>query len=190
MKNAIILHGRPSKKGYYDPRRQSQSNSHWIPWLQRQLLLEDILTQTPELPQAYDPIWEEHRREFERYDVNLKTILVGHSFGGGFLVRWLSEHPEVQVGRVVLVAPYIDVEQENEHRFFDFKIDENLVGRTKGLTIFISDDEDAPEIVSSVKKLRVKLKNIGYKKFHGYGHFTFHDMKTRKFPELFEECLK
>ena len=44
MKNAIILHGGPSKKEYYDLNMPSMSNSHWLPWLQAQLLKKDITT--------------------------------------------------------------------------------------------------------------------------------------------------
>jgi hypothetical protein len=33
MKNAIILHGGPDKQEYYDPETPSQSNMHWLPWL-------------------------------------------------------------------------------------------------------------------------------------------------------------
>jgi len=49
MKTAIILHGMPSKKEYYNPKSSAQSNKHWLPWIQRQLILNDVLAQTPEL---------------------------------------------------------------------------------------------------------------------------------------------
>jgi hypothetical protein len=39
--------------------------------------------------------------------------------------------------------------------------------------------------------LRHKLKgaNAKYREFHGFGHFTYEDMGTEKFPELLEACL-
>jgi predicted alpha/beta hydrolase family esterase len=190
MKNAIILHGRPKREAYYDPMRPSQSNSHWLPWLQRQLLLKDILTQTPELPHPYAATWRDHCREFERYDVTPETILVGHSFGGGFLVRWLSEHKDIRAGTVVLVAPFIDVEKEHETNFFDFIIDENLASRTKKLVILASSN-DKPEIQSSVGVLRKKLKGVKYVELKNRGHFTTtEELNYDKFPELLKECLK
>ena len=189
MKNAIILHGRPSKKEYYSDKYPSASNSHWLSWLQKQLLINDIHAVTPEIPLAFEPVWEVWCKEVDRFEIGPQTVLVGHSTGGGFWLRWLSEHKEVRVGNVILVAPWIDVEKDSAPEFFDFKIDENLASRTKRLTIFHSID-DVAEIQSSVKELRKRLKNLKYREFHGYGHFTFHDMKTRKFPELFEECLK
>jgi len=32
--------------------------------------------------------YKEWVMEFERFDTNKETILIGHSTGGGFLVRW------------------------------------------------------------------------------------------------------
>lgn len=58
MKNAIILHGGPSKEEYYDRSTPSESNSYWIPWLQAQLIKNDITTVTPEIPNAYDKNWD------------------------------------------------------------------------------------------------------------------------------------
>ncbi len=189
MKNAILLHGRPGKAEYYDSTIPSASNAHWFPWLQKQLLIKDIKANTPEVPKAYDPQWDLWVKEVERFKIGLDTILVGHSTGGGFWIRYLSEHPNLKVGKVVLVAPYLDVEKESIPEFFDFKLDENIPARTKGLTIFNSDD-DQPEMQNTVKLLKEKLRNFKYVEFHNYGHFTFEDMKTIEFPELLEECLR
>lgn len=87
MKNAIILHGKPSKERYYDPSFPASSNYYWLPWLQKQLIVRDILTATPEVPHNWRvdyPIW---LKEFERYDVTSETILIGHSCGDSFLLE-------------------------------------------------------------------------------------------------------
>lgn len=165
------------------------SNAHWIPWLQGQLLKHDIAAATPEVPLAYAPKWERWVKEVERFEIGPDTILVGHSTGAGFWIRWLSEHTEIKVGKAVLVAPYLDIEKESIPDFFDFKLDKNMVSRTKGLTIFHSDDDD-PEMQSTVKFLRKNLKDFTYREFHNYGHFTYRALHTHKFPELLEECLK
>ena len=67
MKNAIILHGGPSKQEYYDPNTPSMSNSHWIPWLQAQLLKRDIFAITPEIPKSFDRNWSVWKKEVERF---------------------------------------------------------------------------------------------------------------------------
>jgi hypothetical protein len=189
MKNAILLHGRPGRAEYYNSLVPSASNAHWFPWLQKQLLVNNILAATPEVPFAFEPKWDLWVKEVKRFEIGPDTILIGHSTGAGFWVRWLSERRDDKVGKVVLVAPYLDVEKKSIPEFFDFELDENIAGRTKGLTVFHSDDDD-PEMQSTVKLLRKKLKNFEYREFHNYGHFTHRSLPDDKFPELLEECLK
>src|ERR1035437_2663493 len=126
MKNAILLHGRPGKEEYYDSNIPSASNAHWFPWLQKQLLVHDVKADTPEVPFAYEPKWELWTKEVERFEIGPETLLVGHSTGAGFWVRYLSEHKDLKVGKVILVAPYLDMEKEEEPEFFDFELDRNM----------------------------------------------------------------
>ncbi len=188
MKNAIILHGKPGKEEYYDPQFPSASNYHWIPWLQKQLLINEIPTNTPEVPHAYEPDYAIWQREFERFEVTPETILVGHSCGGGFLVRWLSEHKDLIVDKVVLVAPWLDPSRESTKEFFNFEIDSKLASRVRKLVIFHSDD-DGEAIQKTVQILRDEIPGHVFREFHKYGHFTHVDMQTSEFPELLEELL-
>jgi len=185
MKTAIILHGMPSKEGYYDPNRESQSNEHWLPWLQHQLLLKDILAQAPEMPKPYEPNYGEWLKVFDQFLIDENTILIGHSLGGGFLIRWLSEN-NVKVGKVILVAPWIDTKKVLVTGFFDFKIDPNLVNKTNGIVIFGSDN-DENDIKESIKALMGEVSNISYREFQNMGHFVFSSMGKKDFPELLEE---
>lgn len=184
MQTAIILHGKPSKEGYYDATRESQSNEHWLPWLQRQLLLKDILAQTPELPKPYDPEYRRWKDVFEQFKVDENTHLIGHSCGAGFLIRWLSEN-DMKVGKVVLVALWIDPEGDMDNGFFDFEIDPNLAERTDGITVFVSKD-DEPHIIKSAETLQQNIKETNLVEMDGCGHFVMKDMGTREFPELLE----
>lgn len=189
MKNAIILHGGPDKEEYYDQESPSQSNAHWIPWLQGQLLKHDLPTATPEVPFSFDRNWKVWNREVERFDIGPKTILIGHSTGAGFFIKYLSIHKNIKVDKVILLAPWLDPEGNKTKNFFnDFEIDPELVQRTAGVTIFNSDN-DMETVQKSVKILREKIKNIGYKEFHNYGHFCIEDMRTPKFPELLRFIL-
>jgi len=190
MKNAIILHGGPSKEEYYDPQAPSMSNAHWLPWLQGQLLKHEIAAATPEVPHAFDRDWEVWKKEFERYDLGPETLLVGHSTGAGFFVKYLSIHKDLKVGKVVLVAPWLDPDKEHTKNFFDdFEIDADFVERTTGVTVFYSDNDEA-SVLKTVEILKNTVKNIEYKEFHNYGHFCIEDMKTVEFPELLQESLK
>ncbi len=127
MKNAIILHGKPGKEEYYSDKWPSASNAHWLPWLQKQLLIKDIKSDTPEVPHAYDPRWDLWVKEIERFEIGPETILVGHSCGGGFWVKYLSLHEDLKVGRVVLVAPSLGLSwgDGGEHFFSNFELDPN-----------------------------------------------------------------
>lgn len=190
MKNAIILHGGPSKEEYYDPKAPSMSNSHWIPWLQGQLLKHDISAATPEVPNSYDRNWEVWNREVERFDINEETILIGHSTGAGFFIKYLSIHKDIKVNKVILVAPWLDPFKEHTKNFFDdFEIDKNIVNKTNGITIFCSDN-DQKSVLETVKIVREKVKGIKYREFHNCGHFCIGDLGTPEFSELLDETLQ
>jgi predicted alpha/beta hydrolase family esterase len=191
MRNAILVPGRPDRDEYYDPNVPTNSNNHWFPWLSKQLQVNEIFSVAIEVPTPWQPRYEIWKREFERFEITPETILVGHSCGGGFLVRWLSENQDKRVNEVVLVAPWLNPEnnpRSDTADFFDFKIDPNLAGRTAGVTIFNSDN-DQETIHKSVQIIRDKVKDIKYKEFNNYGHFCLEDMGGVEFPELLEEIL-
>jgi len=197
MKNAIIVPGRPDRDEYYNPTLTANSDAHWYPWLCKQLLMKDIHAVTVEPPVPFQPRYDTWKKEFERFDISQDTILVGHSYGGGFLVRYLSENKDTKVGKVVLVAPWLNPENNpvsDTADSFEFEIDPELVRRTAGVTIFVSDD-DQETILKSVAIIREKVKNVGHKEFHGLSHFCYQagydeDLESEEFPELLEECLK
>jgi predicted alpha/beta hydrolase family esterase len=189
MKNAIILHGGPSKEEYYDPEMSSESNSHWIPWLQGQLLKADIPTATPEIPRSFDRNWKVWNKEVERFDITPETILVGYSTGAGFFIKYLSIHPKIKVGKVVLVAPWLDPYHDKTKNFFDdFEIDLDLVKRTQGVTVIYSND-DQDSVLKTVEIIKDKIKDLEFKEFNDRGHFSYEELKTDKFPELLDEIL-
>jgi uncharacterized protein len=191
MLNAILIPGRPDKDEYYDPKYPSNSNNHWFPWLTKQLQINDIFTVAIEAPRPWQPRYEVWKKELERFEITPETILVGHSCGGGFIVRWLSEEKDRRVNKVVLVAPWLNPENNpvsDTADFFNFDIDPDFPERTAGVTIFKSDD-DKPTIHKSVQIIRDSAKGINYKEFHNYGHFCYGDMKTVEFPELLNEIL-
>jgi predicted alpha/beta hydrolase family esterase len=190
MKNAIILHGKAGKEEYYDLEQPNGSNAHWLPWLQKQLIGKDIKADTPDAPYSYDPQWELWVKEVERFEIGPDTILIGHSCGGGFWLKYLSLHKDLRVGKVILVAPWTDPDGDETRGFFkDLEIDHDLPARTKGLVIFHSDN-DMGNVHKSVAAIRERIDDVDYREFHNYGHFTFDSMNTDKFPELLEECLR
>lgn len=188
MKTAIIIHGMPSKEEYFDVQRKSPSNNQWLPWLQKKLLINGINAQTPEMPEAYNPKYEDWKKVFEQFVLNEDTILVGHSCGGGFIVRYLSEN-NIKVGKVFLVAPWLDLEKYLDTGMFDFEIDQRLKEKTDGISLVSSlDDEDY--ILDSVNLIKEKVVGIEYIEFKDKGHFCIEDLGGEEFPELLDLIVK
>lgn len=188
MRNAIIVHGSAEKEEFFSDRFPSLSNSHWIPWLQKQLIINGVLTQTPEMSVNLKPDYSEWKKEFEKFPVNEETLLVGFSCGGGFLLRWLSEN-QIKVGKLILVAPWLDPSRRETDTFFDFTLDFEIQNRISKIHLLVSEDDDTEGIKESVEKIRSVLPQVELHRFKDKGHFTFEDMKTEKFPELLEIVL-
>ena len=188
MTNAIIIHGTCDEDEYFSDKYPSLSNSHWFPWLQKQLLINNIFTQTPEMPEAHKPDYDKWKKEFEKFDVNSETILVGHSCGGGFLIRWLSEN-KIKIKKLILVAPWLDPSREKTTTFFDFEIDNTIKDRAEEIHLLMSKDDDE-DILKSVKIIRDQIPEILYHEFLDLRHFTYGHMKTDKFPELLNYILQ
>lgn len=189
MSNAILIHGWGSKEGFYNPERPTESNSHWFPWLSKQLMIRDIHTVSLEMPSSYYPIYDVWKKELERFDIDEQTILVGHSCGAGFIVRWLSEYSG-KVGKVVLVGPWIGIEPDRDFdkNFFDFEISDDLSNKAERITIMDSSD-DHDVILKSTEILKSKIKNCKHIEFTDKAHFTLNDLGTEEFPELLEEII-
>lgn len=192
MANAIIVPGRPDKDEHYDPKRPSNSEDHWYGWLKRQLILRDIHAVTIEPPFPFRPRYNEWVREFERFDLTPDTILVGHSCGGGFLVRYLSEHRDLHVGRVALVAPWLNPDNNpnsDTADFFDFEIDSSFPTRAKSLSVFFSTD-DEPSILETVDLLRSNARPLDMHQYQDKGHFCLENLGGPAFPDLLATILQ
>ena len=139
-------------------------------------------TQTPEMPRAYKPEYERWCSEFERHLITKNTILVGHSCGGGFLVRWLSETSR-SVARAILVAPWMDPERNHcVPGFFDFEINPKLA-QMSDLHLIYSDNDSA-EVNAPVEKIIKSIPGIHLHLMSGMGHFCSGDMGGNQFVAL------
>ena len=185
--NCIIIHGSPSKKEN-DPEKRTY-DKHWIPWLKRELEKKGIKTYTPLMPIPWNPKYDEWKKEFEKLSVNENSVLIGHSSGGGFLVRWLGETGK-KIKKLILVAPGIihSGEWKKLNDLLKFKINNKVRENIKDIVIFVSND-DSYGIKKSVDIFSKSL-NINPIKLKNKGHFTLGDMGTEKFPELLNEILE
>lgn len=189
MKNVIIVHGSNSTEEEakeYPP----ENERHWKPWLKKELEDRGFMVSNELYPMDWLPDYEKWKNFFEKNKINENTILIGHSAGTAFILRWLSENKK-KVNKIILVAPSIIKWGKYDgglSKLKDFKYDSSLKGYFNKIVVFYSDSDDE-DIIESAKqaneRLGGKLINL-----QGRGHFTLGDMGTEEFPELLDEVLK
>jgi predicted alpha/beta hydrolase family esterase len=165
--NMIFCHGvNDSREMIYNP------NKGWKDWLQFIVEKEhDIIMQIPKFPHAniFDMKYQEWSNIMKHQEIGEDTILIGHSAGGGFILKYLSLNLQLKPKQVVLVAPWIDTTSVNQNGFYkDFNLIDNTIN---GIDLLISDNDPTPEINNSTKKICTELPGIRIHKFPGYGHF-------------------
>ena len=183
MKKAIIIHGCPL--GDWE---NATYNKHWIPWTKGQLEKEGFVVKTPLMPEPWDPVYSEWKKEFEKLAVDSDTVLIGHSGGTTFLVRWLGE-TERKIKKLILIAPWkISWEEAKKSKeFCDFAISPEIKNNVGEIVYFTSNDEDS----DGKKSLEMYREVIGGKvmDLKDHGHYCLEDMGTEEFPELIEVVL-
>ena len=188
-KKCIIIHGCPSDVEKAMNPETKTYDKHWIPWTKKQLIANNIETETPLMPSPWYPDYEKFKKEFEKYSVDENTILVGHSCGCAFLVRWLGETKR-KIFKLILVAPWKIPDKDDEYRkkFYTYPIDETIKTRVKKIIMFTADDEEE----DGKKSLKIFHKALDGEviELKGRGHYTLNDMGIEEFPELIEVVLR
>ena len=189
MKNCIIIHGSPSsrEKGI-DPEKRTY-DKHWIPWTKKELISRGIKTKVPLMPEPWEPKYSEWKKNLEKLNINEESILVGHSSGGGFLVRWLGDTNK-KIKKLILVAPAIihSGQYKPLNDLLKFKINKEIKNNIREIIIFVSKDDS----IGIRKSVEIFSNALGVKprEFEDRGHFTLGDMETEEFPELIEAIIK
>jgi predicted alpha/beta hydrolase family esterase len=180
-RNCIIIHGCPSAP------TDMTFDKHWIPWVQQSLNTRGITTTVPLMPTPWKPNYEEYKKEFEKQNINERTILIGHSCGAAFLVRWLGDSKK-KVDELILVAPWkIGTSNEEKKAFYNYPIDPTIKDRVNKIVMFTADNEHE----DGKRSLTMFHDALGGKivEIKGYGHFTMEDMATDEFPKLLNEII-
>ncbi len=187
--NCVIVHGCPSSPeelvNINDP---GSYPKHWIPYIKKELISMDIKTETPLMPSPWDPDYNAFKEEFEKYSVSENTILIGHSCGCSFLVRWLGESKQ-KIKKLILVAPW-KIPKENDsirEKFYTYIIDETIKSRIGKIIMFTADNETE----NGKKSLKIYYDALGGKiiELKGRGHYILKHMGTNEFPELLKEVI-
>jgi uncharacterized protein len=188
--NCIIIHGCPSDKEKAMNPQTRTHDKHWIPWVKQQITSKGIKVETPLMPKPWEPQYDRFKKEFEKYEINENSILIGHSCGCAFLVRWLGETKK-KIKKLILVAPWKIADENKADKFrkafYEYPIDETIKDRVGAIIMFTADNEKD----NGKKSLKIYHKSLGGKiiELKGHGHYTLGDMGTTKFPELIKEIL-
>jgi predicted alpha/beta hydrolase family esterase len=177
--NCIIIHGCPSKDEKDMDEATRTYDKHWAPWVKEKLLDEGIHTETPSMPSPWEPDYIRFKQEFEKYKVSEDTVLVGHSCGCAFLVRWLGESKQ-KIKKLILIAPWkITGEKDGfREKFYTYQIDETIKDRVSGIVMFTSNDEED----DGKKSLNIFHDALGGKivDLPNHGHYTLGDIRNRR----------
>lgn len=184
MKTAYILHGVADEEEYYRMDLPSPSNAHWLPWLQQKFLRAGYLCQCLEMPTPPSAKYSEWADTFGQVRLDEDSIIVGHSAGCGFILKWLSENESVKVSKLVLVAPWLDPFQELPD-FLQGELDKDLADRVNEIKVLYSEDEPVKGVRETKDKILSLFPKTKLHLFEDKGHFCL-DNVGHEFKELWD----
>lgn len=177
----VILHGCPPSGELVTP-----VEKRWMNWLADRLIEEGWNAIAPNLPSPWEPKYEEWKQEFEHFPITSDSLLIGHSCGAAFLVRWLLVQGK-SVKKIILVAPAKIPESPDDKRqdLYDFTLPADASVIASERVIIYSND--FPHHRQSLDLYRESLRPTKMIEVHNQVHFLYFQMGTVEFPELFEE---
>lgn len=156
-----------------------------------EVLGEDYVVHTPRMPNAQDARYGEWKVWFEKILSLLDdgVILIGHSLGGIFLVKYLAENEPIRkIKATYLIAPpYFEVDgerYEGEEYIGDFALPNDLtrvVKQSGPITLYFSRDDLVVPVIHAERYQR-SLPAATIRHFLDRGHFL-----QEEFPELVED---
>lgn len=184
----IIIHGCPSDEESMLDFRERTYDKHWIPWVKGRLEEKGVVVETPLMPEPWAPDYEKFKGEFEKLEVDEESVLIGHSCGCAFLVRWLGESGR-KIRKLILVAPWKIAYREDgsDKDFYEYEISPSVRENVGEIVMFTADDEEA----DGKESLRMYHEALGGRvvELEGHGHYNMDAMGTEEFPELVGEIV-
>ena len=194
-KQVVVIHGGDTFETYeeylkflrgyqIDIERYKSGKTDWKPWL-RQKLGSDYEVILPVMPNRTNAQFSEWKLWFEKFIpfLNDEVILVGHSLGGTFLAKYLSENQfPKQIKAVFLVGAVYNKDSEG-YPLVSFALPTGLNLQVKQIYLYHSKDDHVVPF-TSLKQYKKTLPNAQTRIFNNRGHFN-----QEEFPELVEDIL-
>lgn len=143
----------------------------------------------PQMPNKTNACYKEWKIWFERIIplLDKQVIFIGHSLGGIFLAKYLSENniPQKIKATILVAAPFND--EKSGRSLADFKLSSPLERFAKqGGKIYLLQSKDDPEVLpEQLEKYKKALPNAKTMIFDDRGHFN-----QESFPEIIELIKK
>ena len=143
----------------------------------------------PKMPNSFNAKYLEWKIWFEKIApfFENEVVLIGHSLGGIFLAKYLSENkfPKEIIATFLVAAPYDNKDADYSLADFTLKKDlELLQNQSKKLFIYQSKDDDVVSF-ADFEKYKKALPDASFRKFSNRGHFS-----QKNFPEIIREIRK
>jgi predicted alpha/beta hydrolase family esterase len=167
-----------------DIERFKTSKDDWKPWLRGQLG-ENYEVILPKMPNNFDARFSEWKLWLDKIVklLNDEVILVGHSLGASFLVKYLSENKfSKKLLGVFLVGGVFDVDTEG-YSLASFSLGDKLNLQTENAYFYHSKDDPVVPF-SSMEKFMEVFPNAHFRVFENKGH-----LNQEEFPELVDDIL-
>ena len=159
----------------------------WKSWLGKEMGGEyEVLT--PRMPNSMNAKYGEWKIWLEKLIPYFESevALIGHSLGGIFLAKYLSENdfPKKILGTILTAAPYDEKDRNAGYVLVDFALSGSLDKFTsQGGKIFLYHSEDDPIVpIADLKKYQKALPDAIVRTFKDREHFG-----QDTFPEIVED---
>ncbi len=195
-KQVIVIHGGDTFETYeiyldflrkyeIDINRYKSGKDDWKPWL-RDNLGNDYEVIIPIMPNKTNAQFEEWKLWFNKLIpfLNDEVILVGHSLGGAFLAKYLSENlfPK-KVSGVFLVGAVYNKDTDG-YPLASFSLPKHLDLQTENIYLYHSKDDPVVPF-SDLDEYRKNLPASQIKILENRGHLNQYE-----FPELLADIIK
>lgn len=195
MKQQIVaVHGGNSFKTYEDyieylkdkelSLKKLKPRDDWKDNLQKDLG-ENFEVLLPRMPDSNNAKYLEWKIWFEKIlDITEdKLILIGHSLGGMFLVKYFSENIiDKRIKAMFIIStPFKSANKNDENIRFAHTGDLNNITKQCENVYFLHSKDDDVIDFEDFEKYKAELPNANFIEFEDKGHFT-----SESFPEIIE----